>query len=71
VEQAGATLLGSGNALNGHAVTLANVSLCFPVFGAADIRVGEENAFGATVLNPVLAPLYYPHEFTFALGVSR
>lgn len=71
VEQAGATLLGSGNALTGHAVTLANVSLCFPVFGAADVRVGEENAFGASVLNPVLAPLYYPHEFTFALGVSR
>ncbi len=71
VEKAGATLLGSGNALDGRAVTLANVSLCLPVFGAADVRIGEENAFGAAISNPVLAPLYYPHEFTFALGVSH
>lgn len=71
VEKVGATLLGSGNALDAHAVTLANISLCFPVFGAADVRIGEENAFGAVILNPVLAPLYYPHEFTFALGVAR
>jgi hypothetical protein len=67
--QIGTTFLGSNNALAGHAVALGDVSLCVPVFGIANVRVGEENVFGVAVADPVLAPLFYPHEVFFSLGL--
>jgi hypothetical protein len=68
--QIGTTFLGGNNALTGHAVALGDVSLCVPVFGIANVRVGEENVFGVAVADPVLAPLFYPHEVFFSLGLQ-
>jgi hypothetical protein len=68
--QIGATFLGSNNALTGHAVAIGDVSLCVPAFGIANVRVGEENVFGAAVADPVLAPLFYPHEVFFSVGLQ-
>jgi hypothetical protein len=67
--QIGTTFLGSNNALTGHAVAIGDVSLCVPVFGIANVRVGEENVFGVAVADPVLAPLFYPHEVFFSVGL--
>jgi hypothetical protein len=67
--QIGTTFLGSNNALAGHAVALGDVSLCVPLFGIANVRVGEENVFGVAVVDPILAPLFYPHEVFFSVGV--
>jgi hypothetical protein len=67
--QIGTTFLGSNNALTGHAVAIGDASLCIPVFGIANVRVGEENVFGAAVADPVLAPLFYPHEIFFSVGL--
>jgi hypothetical protein len=67
-ERVGATFLGANNGLSPAASTLAEISLCIPLFGLADARVGESNLFGAAVSDPSLAPLYRPHEFTFSLG---
>jgi hypothetical protein len=69
VSRVGATFLGANNAFSTHAVTLGGVSLCAPLFGVLDVRVGEANVFGASVSDPFLAPLYVPHEFTFGLGI--
>jgi len=68
--QIGTTFLGSNNALTGHAVAIGDASLCVPVFGIANVRVGEENVFGVAVSDPVLAPLFYPHEVFFSVGVQ-
>jgi hypothetical protein len=68
--QIGTTFLGSNNALTGHAVAIGDVSLCVPVLGIANVRVGEENVFGMAVSDPVLAPLFYPHEVFFSVGVQ-
>jgi hypothetical protein len=67
--QIGTTFLGSNNALTGHAVAIGDVTLCVPVFGIANVRVGEENVFGVAVADPVLAPLFYPHEVFFSVGL--
>jgi hypothetical protein len=69
-ERFGATLLGDGNAVSSHPVTLAEASLCATIFGLVNVRVGEENLFGAAVSDRLLAPLYVPHELTFSLGTS-
>jgi hypothetical protein len=68
--QIGSTFLGSNNALTGHAVAIGDVSLCVPAFGIANVRVGEENVFGVAVADPVLAPLFYPHEVFFSVGLQ-
>ncbi|MBD5633510.1 MAG: hypothetical protein IAI49_03425, partial [Candidatus Eremiobacteraeota bacterium] len=67
-DHVGATLLGANDALSPRAVTLGDVSLCVPI-GFIDVRIGEQNAFGAKVTDALLAPLYQPHEFTFSLGI--
>jgi hypothetical protein len=68
--QIGTTFLGSNNALTGHAVALGDVSLGGPLFVIANVRVGEENVFGVAVADPVLAPLFYPHEVFFSVGLQ-
>jgi hypothetical protein len=66
----GATFLGDGNAVSARPVTLAEASLCATIFGIVNVRVGEENLFGAATSDRFLAPLYVPHELTFSLGTS-
>ena len=65
----GTTFLGANNGLSTAGVAIGDVSVCLPLFGLVDVHAGEQNLFGASVSDPVLAPLYVPHEFTFSLGL--
>jgi hypothetical protein len=63
----GTTLLGSNNALTGHAVALGDLSMRLALAQLGYVRIGMENLFGAAIVDPELAPLYPPHEVTLTL----
>lgn len=60
----GSTLLGANNALSPRAVVLGDVSLRLAFASFADVRLGIQNLFGQAIADPILAPLYPPHELT-------
>jgi hypothetical protein len=64
----GSTLLGANNALSPHAIVLGDASLRLALASFADVRLGIENLFGQTIADPILAPLYPPHELTVTVG---
>jgi hypothetical protein len=64
----GTTLLGAGNALGPRALLLGDASLRVRALDLLDLRIGVENAFGAAVSDPLLAPLYPPRELTVTFG---
>jgi hypothetical protein len=66
----GSTLLGANNALSGRGIVLGDASVRVPLAGFADLRVGVQNLFGEAIADPLLAPLYPPHEFTLSVRSS-
>jgi hypothetical protein len=69
VSQVSSTFLGANNAFAPHAVAIGDAVGCLQLFGLVDVRAGEHNLFGATVSDPVLAPLFVPHEYTLSVGL--
>jgi hypothetical protein len=65
----GTTFFGANNAYATTGVAIGDASVCFRLFGFADVRAGEHNLFGVVVRDPVLAPLLTPHEYTLSLGL--
>ncbi len=68
VLQAGTTLLGAGNALTDRALALGDASLRLSIGKVGAVTLGLSNAFGASVTDPALEPLYAPRELTLTLG---
>jgi hypothetical protein len=63
----GTTLLGANNAFSDHALALGDLSMRLALAQLGYLRIGMENLFGQTILDPELAPLYPPHEVTLTL----
>jgi hypothetical protein len=69
----GGTVLGANNALSTRRIGFFDAMAVVPIAKVGQIRIGENNVFGTTVADPLLAPYYAPREFTvlYRLGTQH